>query len=513
MYSSIHTALLDGIGTLPISVEVDISTGMPMFDMVGHLSAEVKEAKERVRTALHHVGIILPPKRVTINLSPGNVKKTGTGFDLPIAIALLVSLGLVDETLCRNRFFVGELSLNGRILPVRGILPMVSDAVSRGISECIVPLDNWQEATLVNNAKVYAFSDLKSLISFLNGEAYTCPDISIEETESAQASGPDFSDVNGQLYVKRACEIAAAGMHNLLMVGPPGAGKTMLSERMASILPPLTEEEKLEVSKIYSVCGLLKDAHRLISNRPFRSPHHTITKAGLAGGGSYPMPGEISLAHCGILFLDELPEFQKQTLEIMRQPLEEHRVYLTRVNGKVEYPSNFLLLAAMNPCNCGYYPDMQRCRCTPQSRKRYLEKISQPLIDRIDICVETPAVTYQELMDVRKNETSADIRGRVLKCHDIQCKRYQQEAFTHNSQIPAPLLRKYCALTPQDEQYLEKMYEKTALTGRSCHKILRVARTIADLDNSKSIQRPHLMEALCYRGIENKIWGGVGDEV
>lgn len=507
MYSTILTAVLKGICTIPVTVEVDISTGMPVFEMVGNLSSEVKEAKERVRTALHNCGIILPAKRITINLAPANERKTGTGFDLPIAVALLCSLGMVDKELCKNKIFAGELGLNGQILPVNGILPIVSDGKKVGVEEFVIPAGNQSEASLVRNTRIYGFSSLKDVIDFLNGKK-------IERKSFVAASHQkertmDFSEVNGQTYLKRACEVAAGGMHNLLMIGPPGAGKTMISERLSTILPPLTEEEQLELSKIYSVCGLLNNQDSLITERPFRSPHHTITKTGLAGGGAMLRPGEISLAHKGVLFLDELPEFQKGAIEILRQPLEERQVRLVRARGSVSYPADFLLLASMNPCNCGFYPDMQKCRCTPGSIKRYLERISQPFLDRMDLCVEAMPLSYQELTGGGRNESSEQIRGRVIKCHEIQKMRYAGEMFCYNSQIPVSKLKEYCKMGQKEEVYMEHVYGKFSLTARTYHKILRVARTIADLEGSEAVLRKHLNEAVCYRTIDQKFWGGI----
>ena len=505
MYSTIKTAVLQGIKTRPIQVEIDISNGMPSFDMVGHLSAEVREGKERVRTALHNLGIILPAKRITMNLSPGDIPKSGTGFDLPMAVGLLLSLGLVREERCKDVLFVGELSLNGKLLPVKGILPIVSDGVDQGITRFVIPKENEQEGLLVKKAEVFAFSSLEEVLYFLNGKPYKKKQYNIEETHLEK--GLDFSDVNGQQFLKRACEVAASGMHNILMVGPPGAGKTMISERVSTILPPLNEEEQLELSKIYSVCGLMGKEANLMSQRPFRNPHHTITKVGLTGGGRIPKPGEISLAHNGVLFLDELPEFQKDTLEILRQPLEDRQIRLVRAEAEVMYPANFLLLASMNPCNCGYYPDMQRCRCSPSSLKRYFDRVSQPLIDRIDICVEAQSLSYGELTAKSKSESSATIRERVKACYEIQCERYKEESFFHNSQIPASKLNEYCHLGEKEHRYMENIYEKMSLTGRTYHKILRVARTIADMEQAKDIQLKHLNEAICYRSIEGKYWG------
>ena len=509
MYSTIKTAILEGIQTRQIHVEVDISNGMPVFEMVGHLAPEVREGKERIRTALHSIGVILPAKRITINLSPAHIRKSGTGFDLPIAIAIMQSLGLVTKESCEGKLFIGELNLNGQILPVNGILPVVSDGIKSGIQEFVVPKENENEACLAKQAHIYAFENLQDVLAYLNGKPYQQA-IKILEEENTFAE-KDFQDVCGQKFIKRACEVAAAGMHNMLLIGPPGAGKTMISERLATILPPLTEEERLELSKIYSVCGLLTNKNALIRERPFRAPHHTITQMGLTGGGAMPKPGEISLAHNGVLFLDELPEFQKSTLEILRQPLEEHVIHLARAKGTVSYPANFLLLAAMNPCNCGYYPDMNKCRCSDGSLRRYFDKISQPLLDRIDICVEAPALRYEELTGVAKGgESSKEIQKRVLVCHEIQCERFKEEDFSHNSAIPASRLEEFCFLGEKEKKHMEVMYDKMNLTARTYHKILRVARTIADLEEEKKISLSHLNEAICYRNVDEKFWGGIG---
>ena len=477
MYSTVMTSMLSGIEAVPVKVEVDISTGMPAFDMVGYLSSEVKEARERVRTALHNCGFCLPAKRITINLSPANIRKSGTGFDLPM-------------------------------LGVSGVLPIVSDGQKVGYSHFVVPAANLAEGKLVEHAEVLGFDKLMDVIHFLQTMEYEDPKISLSDKQQ-KISEVDFAEVNGQAFLKRAAEIAASGMHNMLMVGPPGSGKTMISERMATILPPLEKDEQLEVSKIYSICGLLSNSQTLIEKRPFRNPHHTITRAGLAGGGLFPKPGEISLAHNGVLFLDELTEFDKTTIEILRQPLEEQEIRITRARGNICYPADFLLLASMNPCNCGYYPNMQKCRCTPASLKRHFDKISQPLIDRMDLCVEAPMVSFAELMEKGKNESSAQIQKRVYACHQIQMQRFAQEKFYHNSRIPASRLSEFCPLGKEEKLYMEKMYAKMSLTARTYHKILRIARTIADMREAVTIGITDLQEAVCYRSIDEKFWGGV----
>lgn len=508
MYSRITTLMLDGIRAIPVQVEVDISIGMPVFDMVGYLAPEVREAKERVRTALHNCGILLPAKRITVNLSPAHVRKNGTGFDLPIAVALLAAMELVEQEKCKDTVFVGELNLSGQIMPVHGILPMVSDGGKEGYHTFVVPSENLAESRLVPEAQVYGFSSLTAVLSYLQEGAYREPE-GKQGVLKQQKQPPDFSEVYGQQFLKRAAEVAACGMHNMLMIGPPGAGKTMISERIATILPPLTEEEQLEVSKIYSVCGLMTETSALVRQRPFRSPHHTISMAGLAGGGRNLKPGEISLAHQGVLFLDELPEFSKATLEILRQPMEERCIHLTRAIGSATYPSDFLLLASMNPCNCGYYPDRNRCRCTQPVLQRYFGRISQPLIDRMDLCVEAPSVCFAELTGQGSNESSQMIRERVCACQKRQLFRFRNETFSHNSGIPAAKLQEYCGLGEQEQHYMEEMFHKHMLTARTYHKILRVARTIADMQESENIRMNHLTEAVCYRSIGEKFWGGV----
>ena len=508
MYSTVMTSMIDGICAVPVRVEADISTGMPVFDMVGYLAPEVREAKERVRTALHNCGIVLPARRITINLSPGDRRKSGTGFDMAIAVAILAALELVPAGNCRGLVMIGELNLSGQIMPVKGVLPTVSDGVSRGEKHFLVPAGNLKEGRLVKDAQVLGFDTLPAVIAYLKDGTYQEPDVK-GTFSSVMVKKPDFSEVNGQKFLKRAAEVAASGMHNMLMVGPPGAGKTMISERMASILPPLSEREELELSKIYSVCGFLSGSKGLLKERPFRSPHHTITTAGLAGGGMIPMPGEISLAHNGVLYLDELTEFHKSTLEVLRQPLEDHEIHLSRTMGNVVYPADFLLLASMNPCGCGYYPDRNRCRCSAPALRRYFDKVSQPLLDRMDICMEAPGVSYEELVGNAVNESSEEIRERVMACHRIQTKRFSGEKFCFNSRIPASRIREFCRLGEKEEHYMESMFRKMNLTARTYHKILRVARTIADMDQAADIGLCHLQEAVCYRSMDERFWGGL----
>lgn len=518
MYSIVTTAIVQGIKSVPVYVEADVSDGMPIFEMVGFLSSEVKESKERVRTALRNSGYMLPAKRITINFIPANIRKTGSGFDLPIALAILCAMGIVPEDALQDVFVIGEISLKGEIKPVNGILPMVSEACEKGGRKCIVPALNAREAELVTGAEIFAVHTLNEVIALLNGVPYGTL---LEERRSEQealgmysgvgltgnaVSVPDFSEINGQHVLKRACETAVSGMHNLLMIGPPGAGKTMAAMRIPTILPPLKESEQLELSKIYSVCGLFSNRESLMDVRPFRCPHHTITPQGLAGGGAVPRPGEISLAHKGVLFLDELPEFKKDTLEILRQPMEDKVARLVRLNGNFEYPSDFMLVAAMNPCKCGYYPDMQKCRCNAASIERYVNRISQPLLDRIDICVATMQIPFEELNGVSKEETFEQIRARVMEAHERMQYRFREENFLFNSQIPASKIKEYCKLDAKQESYMEQTYKKLNLTARAYHKILKVARTLADMDKSEDILMKHLNEAICYRNVDKQLW-------
>ena len=511
LFGKVNSIYLQGMWGTQVSVEADVSGGLPGWSFVGYLASEVREAQDRVRTAIRNLGVELPPKKVTINLSPADLRKEGTGFDLAIAAASLTAYGIIpspEETW----LFLGELGLDGRIKGIPGALTLTVRAQELGFTRLFLPEENLKEASMIQGIGLVGAGDLKSLMELLKGAGPIKEYERLEDQEKdpgQEKYAGDFSEVNGQKVLRRAAEVAVAGMHNLLMIGPAGSGKTMVARRLPTILPAMTQEERIEISKIYSVCGLLADSRTLLQERPFRSPHHTVSMAGLAGGGRSIRPGEISLAHHGVLFLDELPEFSKSTMEVLRQPLEEHQIHLTRAVGSVTYPSDFLLLASMNPCNCGYYPDRNRCRCTQASLQRYFDRISQPLIDRMDLCVEAPMVTYEELTGNGNNESSKTIRDRVCECQERQIFRFKDEIFSHNSGIPAAKLNQFCRLGEKEQRYMEKMFHKLSLTARTYHKILRVARTIADTQKAENIRVCDLTEAVCYRSIGDKFWGGM----
>ena len=500
MICSVHTLGITGIRGSTVTAECFISSGLPGFDIVGLPDAAVKEARERVRAAAKNSGLTFPVSRITVNLAPANLKKTGTHYDLPILIAILAAAGAVRRPRATSAF-LGEVSLDGRLRPVSGVLPMALAAKREGIRTLFVPAENAAEATLARGPAVIPVTNLRELAAGLNGET-VLPEAPPWVPQTNTRQEPDFRDVLGQENVKRALEVAAAGSHNVLLIGPPGSGKSLLSKRLPSILPDMTWEESLEVSQIYSVMGLLTQEEPLVSRRPFRSPHHTISNAGLAGGGSNPRPGEISMAHKGVLFLDELPEFRKDTLDLMRQPLEDGQVTISRVSGAVTYPAEFMLVCAMNPCKCGWYGDPSgRCRCSEFAVENYRSRISGPMLDRIDIVVEVPAVHFEDLRRREEAEPSAAIKARVNAARQRQYQRFGEGSGMCNARMGPEQMRRFCRLDGTGEALMKQAFDAMGLTARSYDRILKVARTIADLAGSEEIQPQHLAEAIQYRAV------------
>ena len=510
MYSIVSTAIISGIESVLVQAEADVCDGMPVFEMVGELSTEVKESKERIRAAIRNAGIRLAPKRITVNLYPADLRKSGTGFDLPIALAVLAAYGYIPKEYLEDTVFAGEVSLNGSIQPIEGILPMVIAARTAGKKCVCVPEKNVREAAMVKDIVILPAKSLGQVIEMLQQPKPWKVTYNIEETGLKQLEREhDFKQIRGQKVLKRVCEIAAAGRHNLLMLGPPGGGKTAAARAIPGILPELTEEEALELARIYSVSGLFGKREGHFRERPFCHPHHTISVAGMAGGGKIPKPGEISLAHNGVLFLDEMTEFQRASLEVLRQPLEEGKIHLVRNSGTCCYPADIMLVAAMNPCNCGYYPNRNKCTCTPAMIRRHLQKISRPLLDRIDLCVEVQKPGIQELTGGEEGESSYDIYRRVEEVQRIQKARYGKSRIRYNSRIPAEQIEYFCPMEQSAQKMLEEAFETLELSVRGYYKVIRVARTIADLEGKNIISSQHMAESLMYRNIDGRGWAGV----
>ena len=502
-----------GISATKVTIEVSISSGVNFF-LVGLPDNAVKESQHRISTALRQFDFKLPGKAITINMAPADIRKEGSAYDLPIAIGILAANNQVSDTMLGDYVIMGELSLDGQLRPIKGVLPIAIQAKYEGFKGLVLPAENAAEAAVVKGLDVYGAQTLKEVIDFFEGNSALCPtNVDLQQAFAPEEGAPefDFSEVKGQENIKRALEIAAAGGHNVILIGPPGAGKTMLSKRLPGILPPLTLEEALETTKIHSVAGKTGKQHTgLVTKRPFRSPHHTISDVALVGGGNHPQPGEISLAHNGVLFLDELPEFKRTVLEVMRQPIEDRVVSIARAKFSVEYPAGFMLVASMNPCPCGYFNHPEKeCVCAPGIVQKYLSKISGPLLDRIDLHIEVTPVPFTELSKAQQSESSVAIRKRVVKAREIQLARYSKQHNMHsNAQMGSKQLKEYCRLSEAGATLLKNAMEKLGLSARAYDRILKVARTIADLDAAEHIENQHIAEAIQYRSLDREGWGG-----